>query len=88
MLFDKLKILIAESVGDIPITPQSRFLEDLGMDDGDVMELITYLEIFGAEFPDEDFSGTCVEDTVPNFKTVQDMLDSLTKQGVTLEDVE
>jgi acyl carrier protein len=56
-LFDKVKNIVAEqlSVEDkTKITPQSKFMEDLGADSLDTVELVMALEEeFDIEIPDE-----------------------------------
>ncbi|MEH1831346.1 MAG: acyl carrier protein [Nostoc sp.] len=56
-LFDKVKKIVAEqlSVDDkIEITPQSKFMDDLGADSLDTVELVMALEEeFDIEIPDE-----------------------------------
>lgn len=55
--FDKVKSIIAErlSVDESKITEGSSFIEDLGADSLDTVELIMQLEeAFGIQIPDED----------------------------------
>lgn len=57
MIFNKVKGIIAEQLGieEDEITMESSFLEDLGADSLDLVELIMALEEeFDIEFPDED----------------------------------
>ena len=54
---DKIKKIITEQLGvdEADITPESRFLDDLGADSLDTVELVMALEEeFGIEIPDED----------------------------------
>ncbi|MFC1709171.1 acyl carrier protein [Candidatus Omnitrophota bacterium] len=54
---DKIKSIIAEQLGVKPeeVTPQASFIEDLGADSLDTVELVMALEEeFGVEIPDED----------------------------------
>lgn len=54
---DKLKKIIAEQLGieESEITPESHFIDDLGADSLDTVELVMALEEeFGTEIPDED----------------------------------
>ena len=54
---DKIKRIIAEQLGvdDGEITSESHFLDDLGADSLDTVELVMALEEeFGIEIPDED----------------------------------
>ena len=55
--FDKLKKTIAEQLGvdEGEITPESHFIDDLGADSLDTVELVMQLEEeYGIEIPDED----------------------------------
>ena len=57
MVFDKVKKIIAEqlSLNEEEITMESSFLDDLGADSLDVVEIIMALEEeFDIEIPDED----------------------------------
>ncbi|MDH5716223.1 MAG: acyl carrier protein [Spirochaetia bacterium] len=54
---DKIKKIIAEQLGvdESEITPESHFIDDLGADSLDTVELVMALEEeFGIEVPDED----------------------------------
>lgn len=54
---DKVKAIIAEQLGVKveEVTPQASFIDDLGADSLDTVELIMALEEeFGVEIPDED----------------------------------
>ena len=54
---DKIKGIIAEQLGVKPeeVTPEASFIDDLGADSLDTVELIMALEEeFGIEIPDED----------------------------------
>ena len=54
---EKIKSIIAEQLGVKPeeVTPQASFIEDLGADSLDTVELVMALEEeFGIEIPDED----------------------------------
>ena len=69
-LFDKVKKIVAEqlSVDDTAkITPQSKFMDDLGADSLDTVELVMALEEeFDIEIPDE---------AAEQILTVQDAVD-------------
>lgn len=57
MIFNKVKGIIAEQLGieEDEITMEASFLDDLGADSLDLVELIMALEEeFDMEFPDED----------------------------------
>ncbi len=54
---DKVKDIIVEQLGVNPeqVTPQASFIEDLGADSLDIVELVmAFEEEFGVEVPDED----------------------------------
>jgi acyl carrier protein len=54
---DKVKSIIAEQLGVKPdeVTPDASFIDDLGADSLDTVELVMALEEeFGIEIPDED----------------------------------
>lgn len=56
-IFQKVKAIIVEQLGleDEEVTPESSFIEDLGADSLDIVELImAFEEEFGLEIPDED----------------------------------
>jgi len=54
---DRIKVIIAEQLGvkQEEVTDQAKFIEDLGADSLDTVELVMALEEeFGIEIPDED----------------------------------
>ncbi len=54
---DRVKEIIVEQLGVNPdqVTPAAKFIEDLGADSLDTVELVmAFEEEFGAEIPDED----------------------------------
>lgn len=56
-MFDRVKAIVVEQLGveASEVTPQSKFVEDLGADSLDVVELVMALEEeFDLEIPDED----------------------------------
>jgi len=56
-LNDKVKDIIVEQLGvnAEQVTPEAKFIEDLGADSLDTVELVmAFEEEFGAEIPDED----------------------------------
>ena len=70
---DKLKEIIADklSVNEDEITMESTFIDDLGADSLDIVELIMALEEeLEMEIPDEDAEG---------FKTVGDVVEYITE---------
>ena len=74
MIFNKLKALIAEqlSVNPDDITLEAAFVEDLGVDSLDLVELSMALE---EEFGIEEMS----EEDMANIKTVGDLVEYLAK---------
>ena len=55
--FEKIKKIISEQLGvdEGEITPESHFIDDLGADSLDTVELVMQLEEeYGLEIPDED----------------------------------
>ncbi len=71
--FEQVKEVIVEqlNVNEDEVKPESRFVEDLGADSLDVVELIMALEEkFEIEIPDSE---------AENIKTVQDVVDYIEK---------
>jgi acyl carrier protein len=71
MIFEKVRDIIAEQLGIDPeeITMESSFIDDLGADSLDIVELIMALEEeFDIEIPDED---------AEKIKTVGDVVEYL-----------
>ena len=65
----KVKSIIAEQlgVGEAEIHPESSFIEDLGADSLDIVELVMAIEeVFDIEIPDDD---------AENIKTVKDAVE-------------
>ena len=72
---EKVKQIIAEQLGveETEITPSSSFVEDLGADSLDTVELVMALEEnFSIEIPDED---------AEKIRTVQDAIDYIDKHA-------
>lgn len=71
-MFDKIKNLISEQLGidAEEVTMESSFIDDLGADSLDIVELIMALETeFDLEIPDEDAEKiTTVSDVVEYIK--------------------
>ncbi|NLY51263.1 MAG: acyl carrier protein [Firmicutes bacterium] len=56
-IFDRVKEIIVDQLGvdEETVTPEASFVEDLGADSLDIVELVMALEEeFGIEIPDED----------------------------------
>jgi acyl carrier protein len=65
----KVKSIIAEQlgVGEAEVHPESSFIEDLGADSLDIVELVMAIEeVFDIEIPDDD---------AENIKTVKDAIE-------------
>ncbi|MFO1490119.1 MAG: acyl carrier protein [Kiritimatiellia bacterium] len=74
-LEDKVKDIICEqlNVTAEQVTPEASFIEDLGADSLDTVELVmAFEEEFGADIPDED---------AEKLKTVGNVLDYLKSKG-------
>ncbi|WP_024834645.1 acyl carrier protein [Ruminiclostridium josui] len=73
MIFDKVKKLIVEQLGveEEDITMEASFIDDLGADSLDIVELIMALEEeFGLEIPDNEAEKiTTVSDVVEYIKS-------------------
>jgi acyl carrier protein len=69
---DKVKEIIAKQLGVDPseVTPEKSFVEDLGADSLDTVELVmAFEEAFGVEIPDEDAEKiTKVQDAIEYIK--------------------
>jgi len=75
-LFDKIAKIIADLLDIAPekITPEATFIEDLGADSLDVVELMMKIEeVFEVDIPDEVVQN--------DIKTVQNLVDYLAKLG-------
>lgn len=76
MIFDKVKEIVAEQLGVEPeeVTLESSFIEDLGADSLDIVELVMALEEeFDIEIPDEDAEKiSTVNDVVEYIKAHTD----------------
>lgn len=76
MEFEKLKAMIAREISSVKeedIKPESRFIDDLGMDSLDVAQIVLSIEDeFGIEVPD---------DAIEHLETVQQAVDAI-KQAV------
>ena len=72
---DKVKKIVVEqlSVNEDQVTPEAKFIEDLGADSLDQVELVMALdEQFGAEIPDEDAEKlTTVGDAIKYIESKQ-----------------
>ena len=69
-LEDKVKDIIVEQLGvnKDQVTPEASFIEDLGADSLDTVELVmAFEEEFGAEIPDEDAEKLTTVGAVMNY---------------------
>lgn len=72
--FDKVKAIVVEQLGvdEAEVTIDSTFIDDLGADSLDIVELImAFEEEFNVEIPD---------DVAEKIKTVQDTVDYIEKE--------
>ena len=72
---DKVKQIVAEQLGvdEGEVTPTASFIDDLGADSLDVVELVmAFEEAFEIEIPDED---------AEKIRTVQDAIDYIGKKA-------
>jgi acyl carrier protein len=74
-IFEKVKQIIKEQLGveDDEITPATSFVDDLGADSLDTVELVmAFEEAFDIEIPDND---------AEKMRTVQDLIDYIEKHS-------
>ncbi len=75
MVEEKVKEIISKQLGvdQSEVTPEASFVEDLGADSLDTVELVmAFEEAFGVEIPDEDAERiTKVKDAVDYIKNKQ-----------------
>jgi len=74
---DKVKVIVVEHLGvdADKVTPQASFIDDLGADSLDTVELVmAFEEAFGVEIP---------EDAAEKITTVRDAIDYIEKQKAT-----
>ena len=73
---EKVRDIVVEQLGVKPeqVTPQAKFIEDLGADSLDIVELVmAFEEEFGNEIPDETAEKLqTVGDVIEYLKTLQD----------------
>src|SRR4026209_1195732 len=89
---EKVKDIIVEQLGDHPeqVTPQASFIEDLGADSLDIVELVmAFEEEFSVEVPEEDAEklqtvGDVVKYIEEKSSKQQRRLPSWTRQGESL----
>ena len=74
-MLDKIKTIVANQLGvdEAQVTEDASFIDDLGADSLDTVELImAFEEEFDVEIPDED---------AQNIKTVKDVIDDIQAKG-------
>ncbi|MBP6103050.1 MAG: acyl carrier protein [Leptotrichiaceae bacterium] len=74
-MLDKIKTIVANQLGvdEAQVTEDASFIDDLGADSLDTVELImAFEEEFDVEIPDED---------AQNIKTVKDVIDYIQAKG-------
>jgi acyl carrier protein len=72
---DKIKAIVVEHLGveESKVTPEASFIDDLGADSLDTVELVmAFEEAFNVEIP---------EDAAEKIATVKDAIDYIEKQG-------
>ncbi len=72
---DKIKAIVVEHLGveETKVTPEASFIDDLGADSLDTVELVmAFEEAFNVEIP---------EDAAEKIATVQDAIDYIEKQS-------
>ena len=80
-MFDKIKAIVVEQLGveEKDVVPTASFVEDLGADSLDLVELIMSLE---EAFSTDDKKVEIPDEAAEKIVTVQDAMDYLTAQGV------
>jgi len=80
-MFDKIKAIVVEQLGveEKDVVPTASFVEDLGADSLDLVELIMSLE---EAFTTDDKKVEIPDEAAEKIVTVQDAMDYLKAQGV------
>lgn len=80
-VFDKIKAIVVEQLGveDKDVVPAASFVEDLGADSLDLVELIMSIE---EQFSTADRKIEIPDEAAEKIITIQDALDYLKDQGV------
>lgn len=72
---DKMKQIVVQQLGveETAVVPGAKFMEDLGADSLDIVELVMAMEeAFGIDIPDEDAEGLrTVEDACNHIKKME-----------------
>ena len=80
-IFERIKTIIVEQlgVGDEEVIPSANFVEDLGADSLDLVELIMSIE---GEFSDSSQKVEIPDDDAEKMVTVQDAVDYIKDLGI------
>ncbi len=80
-IFERVKVIIVEQLGvdEKEVLPTASFVEDLGADSLDLVELIMSLE---EEFSNPDRKIEIPDEDAEKIVTIQDAIDYLKDQGV------
>ena len=80
-VFERIKAIVVEQLGveDKDVVPTASFVEDLGADSLDLVELIMSLE---EEFSNSDRKVEIPDEDAENIITIQDAIDYLRDLGV------
>jgi len=80
-IFERIKGIVVEQLGvdDKDVVPTASFVEDLGADSLDLVELIMSLE---EEFSNPDRKVEIPDEAAEKIVTIQDAIDYIKEQGV------
>ena len=80
-VFERIKAMVVEQLGvdEKDVVPTASFVEDLGADSLDLVELIMSLE---EEFSNPDRKIEIPDEDAENIVTIQDAVDYLREQGI------
>jgi acyl carrier protein len=80
-VFDKIKKIVMEQLGveEAEVVPSASFVDDLGADSLDLVELIMALE---EEFSKPDKKMEIPDDDAEKIQTIQDAIDYLRDHGI------
>ncbi|HUT67435.1 MAG TPA: acyl carrier protein [Dehalococcoidales bacterium] len=80
-IFQKIKAIVVEQLGveEKDVVPTASFVEDLGADSLDLVELIMSLE---EEFSSDDRKVEIPDEAAEKIVTIQDAIDYIKDQGV------
>ena len=80
-IFERIKGMVVEQLGvdDKDVVPAASFVEDLGADSLDLVELIMSLE---EEFSSDDQKVEIPDEAAEKIVTIQDAIDYIKEQGV------